>query len=151
MKCPPQRPILPQTLPLFTEWPSNDDLYVNDKRFINEVLREADDIFALTYTCTADIANELPLSRLICSRLVGNLLPSIEVRHVANLHSKLYIVKNARLSNIWIGSMNLVHPGSLHNVMIMVDTQQALTLLHYFNRLWKQTNPTTNNELRRNT
>lgn len=94
---------------------------------------------AMTYTASVLMTGQC--RRLICAKMQGNCFhPRLEVRMAANMHTKLYLVKGKKVDEVWIGSCNLVSSKRWHNIMMLVEGENAKWLKAYFNSCWKEIN-----------
>lgn len=124
------------SLPTFKNWAIDGDIYVDDRRFCDDILSKAESIDCITYTANALVVDSLPVAKLIVGQMEGRPNGSTEIRWTRNVHSKLYLVTKKRRMTAWLGSMNLVIPGGWHNIMIKASQNQTESFVLYFNRLW---------------
>lgn len=124
------------TIPTFNNWKIRGGVYVHDQSFHDEVLKNAYAINVITYSFTAEVVDALPVQKLVAVHGLG--IPTrAQIKLVRNLHSKLYVTYTKGGSyEIWTGSMNLVTPGSWHNIMVRLDAGQASSLKLYFDKIW---------------
>lgn len=129
---------LMKSIPIFNNWKINGGIWVNDKKFIEEVINKAMWFNAITFTVDINLLKN-------CRKLICGVWPNqdtsnikTEIRLAKNIHTKLYIVKNKYdYRCFYIGSMNLVQPSYYHNIMLRIDNfQHEKTLELYFNHLW---------------
>lgn len=128
----------PSTIPLFNKWKIRGGIYVSDDKFLREIVEPARYVDIITFTCNAELANALPIRRLIAARVNGEFKKGTQVRLTDNVHTKLYLVYqrgNPRQS-AWVGSANLVEPSSWHNLMVEVNSAQLRSLQIYFDKMW---------------
>jgi len=133
------------TIPLFrglNDMGKTKSLYLDFEQWYNEELLKAHKHKAIVYT--ASVLKLTPkCSHLICAKLDNDnssLFPKTRIRKADNIHTKLYILKPApyKVSQVWVGSGNLVSSKGWHNIMVKVtDKHDRKILIQYFDNLWK--------------
>lgn len=138
MKVSNSFPSIDKTVPLFINWDVREGIFVNEKKFFD--MLSAGPFSAVVYTASCKVLQELNCQKLICAKLYDEwvgLPEKTQVRMAANVHTKLYWFHR----EVWVGSFNLVQPGSWHNLMVRVSDSQAESLRLYFKRLWQLAKP----------
>lgn len=109
----------------------------NPNRFLRTLLTYKH-IWVLTFTVDCNVANRLPVKRLLYTKMRGQLDKKIQARELGNNHAKMYLCFNSKLKDVFIGSFNLVVPTYLE-ILCKVDKEENESCLFYYENLWNQT------------
>ncbi len=125
------------SIPTFNNWNIGNGIYINDKKFVDLILKKAKSIDAVAYSATSDFVDILPINKLLITQSYGKIDSNVDVRYTKNIHTKLYLVtKKDNSVHVYVSSMNLVWPGSWHNLTVRMYGERAQSLKVYFKKLW---------------
>lgn len=115
------------------------ELFFDGDRFMRYVDTHYDNVDVATFSISNSLFSA-PLHNV--NRLIFGLkqcftsIKAKEKRYVMNNHVKLFICRNKKVVDVFIGSQNLTHGTNL-NTMYKVRQEHVEPLICFFERLWK--------------